>query len=109
MDPQFVRTSSIFQGIEFEWDNGKAKQNFAKHGVSFEEAKTVFYDPEVKIFADSGHSNEEQREIALGYSHQQSILFVVHVVRESGDREIIRIISARPATRRERGLYANFK
>ena len=82
----------------YEWDPEKAKRNLREHGVSFEEAATVFLDPLATTYSDPDHSNEEDREITIGYSTNQRLLFVSHVQR----RNRTRIISAREATRRER-------
>ena len=85
----------------FEWDDDKAKRNLAKHGVSFEEASTVFGDPFELVIHDPLHSQEEDRFVSLAESIQRRLLVVVFT--ERGDR--IRIISARKATRRERRKY----
>ncbi|QDL07169.1 BrnT family toxin [Brasilonema octagenarum UFV-E1] len=87
------------QGIEFEWDENKARSNIEKHSVTFEEAAEVFFDP----FYQTGDAtaNHEQRDFIIGYSLAQRLLLVVYV--ERGRRT--RIISARPATRAERKLY----
>ena len=87
--------------LSFEWDESKAKSNLAKHGVSFEEASTVFGDPLSLTIPDPVHSQVEDRSIVLGHSHQRKLLVVVHT--ERGDN--IRIISARRASRRERKSY----
>ncbi len=87
--------------LNFEWDNGKAKANLTKHGVSFEEAATVFGDSMSLTIPDPAHSKVEVRSIVLGQSHQRKLLVVVHT--ERGDN--IRIISARRASRRERKTY----
>ena len=87
--------------LSFEWDERKAKANLAKHGVSFEEAATVFGDPLSLTIPDPAHSQAEDRSIVLGQSHQRKLLVVVHT--ERGDN--IRIISARRASRRERRSY----
>ena len=87
------------QGIEFEWDENKARSNIEKHGVTFEEAGEVFFDPFYQT-GDASASNE-QRDFIIGYSLAQRLLLVVYV--ERGRRT--RIISARPATRAERKLY----
>jgi len=84
--------------VIYEWDPEKAKRNLREHGVSFEEAATVFLDPLAMTYPDPDHSNEEDREITIGYSTNQRLLFVSHVQR----RNRTRIISAREATRRER-------
>ena len=84
--------------IQFEWDNKKAKRNHRKHGVSFEEASTVFYDPLSATFDDPDHSVGELRLITVGYSSRGRLLVVSHTERVKS----IRIISARPATAHER-------
>ncbi|OCR01765.1 hypothetical protein BCD67_14200 [Oscillatoriales cyanobacterium USR001] len=87
------------QGVDFEWDTNKAESNLEKHGISFEEAAEVFFDP----FYQEGDAtaNEEPRNFILGYSISQRLLLVVYVERSLR----IRIISSRPATRNERKLY----
>jgi uncharacterized DUF497 family protein len=87
--------------LSFEWEQNKAKTNLGKHGVSFEEAATVFGDAFSLTIPDPGHSQMEERWIVLGWSHQRKLLVVVHT--ERGDS--IRIISARLASRRERKQY----
>jgi uncharacterized DUF497 family protein len=89
--------------IEFEWSQAKARANLRKHGVSFEEAKSVFYDEYARQFFDDDHSDAEERFILLGKSNRSRILIVCHCERQSGD--IIRIISARKATATERKFY----
>jgi uncharacterized DUF497 family protein len=84
--------------VIYEWDPDKAKRNLRGHGVSFEEAATVFLDPLAMTYPDPDHSDEEDREITIGYSASQRLLFVSHVQRSNRTR----IISAREATRRER-------
>lgn len=84
--------------MQFEWDREKAKRNHRKHGVSFDEGVTVFYDPLSATFDDPDHSIGERRFITVGYSAQGRLLAVSHTERGKS----IRIISARPATRRER-------
>lgn len=88
------------QGIEFEWDVDKALQNVQKHGIRFEEAAEVFFDP---FYVEQDASqNYEERDAIFGYSMSQRLLFVVYTERV-GSR--IRIISARVATNTERKLY----
>ncbi len=82
----------------YEWDPEKAKQNLREHAVSFEEAATVFLDPLAMTYPDPDHSDEEDREITIGYSTKQRLLLVSHVQR----RKRTRIISTREVTRRER-------
>jgi uncharacterized DUF497 family protein len=89
----------------FEWEENKAKRNVAKHGVSFEEASTVFSDPFELTIHDPLHSEEEDRFVSLGESFKRRLLVVVFT--ERGDR--IRLISARKATRRERKQYEEGK
>ena len=89
--------------LEFEWDNNKNEKNKKKHGISFEEAQTVFYDEEALVIDDPDHSKEEERFIILGYSNRANLLIVCHCYR-SADM-IIRIISARKATKNETKQY----
>ena len=89
--------------MEFDWDPAKAKRNLKNHGVSFNEAKTVFYDDFARQFYDEGHSEEEGRFLLLGVSNTSRILLICHCELESKD--VIRIISARKATAKERELY----
>jgi len=88
-------------GLTFEGDDNKARENLQKHDVSFEEATTVFGDPLSLTIDDPLHSAEEERSIIIGRSYRHRILVVVHAERG----ETIRLISARPATRRERRTY----
>ena len=92
--------------IRFHWIPAKDRLNRAKHGVSFEEAKSVFFDENAVQFFDDGHSQTEDRFILLGMSMFFRLLVVVHCERQDGD--IIRIISARKATAREREFYKGF-
>ena len=87
--------------LEFEWDSKKGKTNLFKHGVSFDEALTVFRDPLAQIFDDEDHSVEERREIVIGQSIKGKLLLVCF----TAEKERVRIFSARKATRRERGDY----
>ena len=90
--------------IQFEWDSRKAASNLKKHGVSFDEAKSVFFDEFAVQFYDPDNSElEDDRFLLLGLSHNSRILLVCHCERDSGDT--IRIISARKATLRERKAY----
>ncbi len=88
--------------LVFEWDSRKAKRNLRKHGVSFDEACTVFDDSLARIFPDEDHSNGEERELIVGHSILDRML-VVGFTERSLDR--IRIINARKATRREQKDY----
>ena len=87
----------------FEWDERKNKENQAKHKISFEEAKTVFYDENAVEFYDPDHSEGEERFLMLGLSAKMRILLVCHCFREN--TSTVRIISARRATKRERQAY----
>ena len=87
--------------LTFEWDEEKAKANFNKHKVSFEEAKTVFGDPFLMTFADPEHSEGEQRYVNIGTSAQGHVLVVIHTERGANTR----IISCRKATQKERRTY----
>jgi uncharacterized DUF497 family protein len=89
----------------FEWDDKKAAENLTKHGVSFSEASTVFADPLSRTILDPLHSEEEERLVILGQSGLQHTLVVVHTYRG----EVIRIISAKTATSRERRDYERGK
>jgi uncharacterized DUF497 family protein len=89
--------------IQFDWNEKKNKNNIQKHGISFNEAKTVFWDEHAILISDNEHSEFEDRFLILGFSFKSSLLVVVHCYRE--DDEIIRIISARKATRTERNTY----
>ena len=89
--------------IKFEWDLPKAVANLKKHQVSLEEAKSVFYDEFAVQFFDAGHSSDEDRFLLLGMSSGAKLLIVCHCEREHG--EVIRIISARKATKRESAFY----
>ncbi len=91
-------------GLVFEWDEKKAGTNLGKHGVSFEEAATVFGDPLSLTIADPLHSDMEDRSIIMGTSERRRLLVVVFT--ERGER--IRIISARAATAHERRAYENY-
>ena len=86
---------------ESEWNEDKAASNFLKHGVDFEEADSVLDDPQVLTFDDVDHSLEEERYIAIGFSSQNRLLYVVYTLRDGAKR----IISARTATPRERKAY----
>ncbi len=88
-------------GLLFEWDPKKALLNIKIHGVSFDEASTVFHDPLSRTIDDPLHSEDEERFVLIGQSGQGRLLVVVHT--ERGDR--IRIISARLATKKEKFRY----
>ena len=89
--------------LRFEWDNRKAAANHRKHGVSFEEARTVFFDESALLRPDEEHSEDEDRFVLLGLSVQLRTLVVCHCYRQQD--EVIRIISARKASSFERGQY----
>lgn len=90
--------------LHFEWDESKAAANIKKHGVSFEEAKSVFSDERAKLINDPDHSEDEDRFVLLGLSSILRLLVVCHCYR--GDDGVIRIISARKATRSEANFYS---
>lgn len=92
--------------LNFEWDERKNKINKAKHKISFEEAKTVFYDEAALVIDDPDHSQDEERFIILGESNRANLLVVCHCWRVSDT--VIRIISARKATKTETNQYYNF-
>lgn len=89
--------------IRFEWDENKNEINKKKHKISFEEAKTVFYDSEALVITDPEHSQEEERFIILGLSKKANLLVVCHCYRAADT--VIRIISARKATKTESKQY----
>jgi len=92
--------------LKFSWDENKALMNQQKHGVSFEEAKTVFYDDYARLIADPDHSQQEERFLLLGLSEQLRLLLVCHCYREAGGQ--LRIISARKANKAEQQQYKGF-
>ena len=89
--------------ITFQWDKQKSQINQQKHGISFEEAESVFFDDYAIQFWDEDHSQDEERFLLLGISSKMRILIVVHCFRE--EDSIIRIISARKATKNESQAY----
>ena len=92
--------------ILFEWDASKARSNFQKHDIHFDEAKTIFNDPLLLTYPDDIHSDEEERFISIGYSYRNRILLVVHTEhQEIADGFIVRIISCRRATNTECRFY----
>lgn len=92
--------------LKFEWDENKNKVNKTKHKISFEEAKTVFYDVEALVIDDPDHSEDEERFIILGESNRANLLVVCHCYRVS--ETVIRIISARKATKTESSQYYRY-
>ncbi|AFZ12984.1 protein of unknown function DUF497 [Crinalium epipsammum PCC 9333] len=92
--------------LAFDWDDQKAKVNKRKHGISFVEAQTVFYDENARLRYDSDHSLDEERYILLGISSSLNLLVVCHIYREQDG--IVRIISARKATKQEVKQYRSF-
>jgi len=92
-----------YMGIMFDWDEEKAETNESKHGITFNEAMTAFGDGHAQIYDDEEHSDYEDRFILLGYSQKTRMLMVCHCYR--GNDTIVRIISARKATRHERKKY----
>ncbi len=92
--------------MRFAWDRAKAAENIRKHGVSFEEAATVFGDENARMKHDPDHSQTEDRFLLLGFSAKLRMLIVCHAYRENDD--VIRIISARKATPNERRQYRSY-
>jgi len=92
--------------LTFEWDQTKAESNLKKHGISFEEAKTIFDDDNARLIFDPEHSDKEERFILLGMSYTLKILTVVHCYRDN--EGVIRIISARKSTKNEANQYKEF-
>lgn len=93
--------------MRFEWDQNKNLVNIKKHKISFEEAETVFFDDNARLIPDPEHSIEEERFIILGFTIKLRILVVVHSYKENDD--LIRIISARRATKSEIKYYYEVK
>ena len=89
--------------IKFEWDDNKNQANIKKHGISFEDAASVFQDEGALIIADEEHSESEERFILIGFSFKANLLVVCHCYREKDSA--IRIISARKADKKERQKY----
>ncbi len=89
--------------LRFEWDERKNCANRTKHGVWFEEAQSAFHDPGARVFEDPEHSEDEERFILIGLSSAARLLVIVHCYRES--ELVIRIISARKASRKELNFY----
>ena len=89
--------------MQFEWDENKNQANIEKHGISFSEASTVFYDENAVLFDDPDHSENEDRFLIIGFSQKARICIVSHCYR--GNDDVIRIISARKATKRESEAY----
>ena len=92
--------------LRFAWDEAKAEESRRKHGVSFEEAATVFADENGRLKHDPDHSEDEDRFLLLGFSAKSRLLMVCHAYREND--EVIRIVSARKATPNERGQYGSY-
>ncbi|MBI3551556.1 MAG: BrnT family toxin [Elusimicrobia bacterium] len=91
--------------MDFDWDPEKAADNLVKHGVSFDQAIKVFDDPDAKYFPDDEHSREEIREKVIGSAEEAGIVLVVFTERKG---DILRIISAWKATKREKKLYEKY-
>jgi len=89
--------------LRFSWDNQKDKSNKKKHGISFKEAQTIFFDEKAVEFFDPDHSESENRFIMLGLSYRLRVLVVCHCLRKSESE--VRIISARRATKKEQKVY----
>jgi len=98
-----MNVSHTLQDINFEWDDNKADENFWKHGISFETACEVFFDPFFCV-GDAGIVDDEVREAVIGLTVDWRLLYVVYVMRED---DVVRIISARTTTKTERKMYEN--
>ena len=98
-----INYSVVMSNIKFDWDPRKASANEKKHGVSFEEARTVFFDENAKLIDDPDHSADEERFVLLGLSSSLKVLLVCHCYRQDGN--VIRIISARKASTHESKQY----
>ena len=90
--------------IKFEWDKRKSASNLRKHGITFDDAQSVFFDDEALLIDDPIHSENEDRFLMLGISSALRLMVVCHCYREKGD--VIRIISARKAVKPERDQYS---
>ena len=91
--------------LQFEWDASKASSNKKKHGINFDEAKSAFFDENALVISDDGHSDNEERFVLLGLSVVARVLVVFHCYRKKDS--VIRIISARKATKKESMQYQN--
>ena len=91
--------------LDFEWHPGKAASNLRRHGVAFSQAATVFLDPLARSVPDEEHSVAEDRWVTMGMAEDGRLLVVVHTVRQKDGQALVRIITARVATRRERQTY----
>ncbi len=98
--------NSCVEGLQFAWDSNKNSVNKQKHGLSFEEAVTAFRDENAVVFADPDHSELEDRYLLLGVSSQLRVLVVCHCYRQND--EVIRIISARKANKKEQASYRRY-
>ena len=101
--PHSIKNYTVVMTLRFEWDPKKAASNEKKHGVSFEEARTVFFDENAKLIDDPDHSEDEERFVLLGISSTLRVMVVCHCFREQGN--LIRIISARKASTHESKQY----
>ena len=91
--------------VRFEWNRSKNNANFRNHGVSFDEAKTIFFDENAIEFYDQDHSFAEDRYLMIGLSSKLRLLLVIYTVYEGRDEDIIRIISSRKPTKNEQKVY----
>ena len=92
-------------GLLFDWDKNKNLSNIRKHGVSFKVAATAFFDPQAQRLDDFEHSWDEDRFVLIGYSDDYQLLTVCHCRRDIGERNVIRIFSAREASELEQKIY----
>ncbi|MGD9344663.1 MAG: BrnT family toxin [Candidatus Aminicenantes bacterium] len=93
------------KNVRFDWNRNKNKTNFKNHGVPFDEAKTVFYDENALEFYDQDHSLGEDRYLMIGLSSRLRLLLVNYIICEEKDEAVIRIISSRKPTKKERMNY----
>lgn len=96
----------MMKTISFVWDNNKADENYKKHKISFQEAQTVFTDPSARLIFDPEHSEDEDRFVLLGIGAALRLLVVCHCYKEND--MVIRLISARKATKQEQKQYGGF-
>jgi uncharacterized DUF497 family protein len=103
LETAYLKTYNVIMSVKFDWDPKKALANEKKHGVSFEEARTAFFDERARLIDDPDHSEEEDRFVLLGLGCNLRLLIVCHCYRAEGG--VIRIISARKATPYESRQY----
>ena len=97
------------EGQTFEWDRNKNLSNAKKHGITFKVAARAFFDPYAETYDDIEHSQDEDRFLLIGMDERERILTVCHCLRDKDNKEIIRIVSARTASKTEQEIYEEGK